>query len=273
MLGDRCNSKTNKDRTMSPQSSSLSSVSKKRRHESSSRSNGEELKVRQVGPLHSAVDNAELEKHYSFLPSSSLSTWQDRMVHHYHSHLYKEYVLADLTTRPGQVGLRWRTQDEVTRGKGYDTCGNKHCPSYQQEQSQIIKASSEDEEALLLIEYSTTSEPPATEQDELDRLEKVPPGLGLHDYEVPFEYAERGESKSELVKLRLCLRCAPLLFRTRNPVDCALAARRARLKFDKSEMHPFENTAAALDRSDSSLSSCTDRKRRRRRKKERRRKR
>lgn len=262
----------------SPPSSSLPSVAKKRRHESSrTSSNGGDMeKVRQVRPLHSAADDAELEKHYSFLPPSStstLSTWQDRMVQHYHSHLYKEYVLADLTTRPGQVGLRWRTQDEVKRGKGYQTCGNKHCPSYQDQQSQMVKARSKDEEALLLLEYSTTTEPPSTEQEEQDRLERVPPGLGLHDYEVPFAYVEHGESKSELVKLRLCLRCAPLLFRTRNPVNCALAARRARLKFEKSEMDPVESTAAALDKSDSSSSSSKDRKRRRRRKKERRRER
>ena len=51
------------------------------------------------------------------------------MVKHYLSHLDKEYVLADLTTRLGQVGLRWRTQDKVKRGKGQgqETCGNKHC--------------------------------------------------------------------------------------------------------------------------------------------------
>lgn len=263
---------------MSPPSSSLPSVAEKRRHKrsrSSRSSNCDDMEeVRQVRPLHSAADDAELEKHYSFLPSStSLSTWQDRMVQHYHSHLYKEYVLADLTTRPGQVGLRWRTQDEVKRGKGYETCGNKHCPSYQNQQSQMAKARSKEEEELLLLEYSTTTEPQSTEQDEQDRLERVPPGLGLHDYEVPFAYVEHGESKSELVKLRLCLQCAPLLFRTRNPGNCALAARRARTKFEKSEIDPLESTAAALDRSDSSSSSSKDRKRRRRRKKERRRKR
>ena len=49
------------------------------------------------------------------------------MVQQYHSHLYKEYVLADLTTRPGQVGLQWRTRAEVESGRGHTTCGNKFC--------------------------------------------------------------------------------------------------------------------------------------------------
>jgi len=55
----------------------------------------------------SNADRAELERHYTFLPKKyQIDKWQDRMVQQYHSHLYKEYVLADLTTRPvGQVGL------------------------------------------------------------------------------------------------------------------------------------------------------------------------
>lgn len=241
--------------------------------------------VRQVRPLHSAADVAELEKHYSFLPpTSSSSTWQDRMVQHYHSHLYKEYVLADLTTRPGQVGLRWRTQEEVKRGMGFETCGNKHCPSYQQQlqrhQTQIAHDSWNTDVALLqlLEEYSTTAELPTTEQEEQALLNKVPPGLGLHDYEVPFSYSEHGELKTELVKLRLCLQCAPLLFRTRDPASGALEARRARLRFERCETHPSETTSTApvkrdnnyrADRSDSSSSSSNERRKRRRRKKER----
>ncbi|KAL7523496.1 hypothetical protein ACHAXR_000208, partial [Thalassiosira sp. AJA248-18] len=61
------------------------------------------------------------------------STWQERMVQHYHSHLYKEYVLADLsrvtatTTSGGKVGLRWRTEKEVANGRGFRCCGNLMC--------------------------------------------------------------------------------------------------------------------------------------------------
>ena len=78
----------------------------------------------------SNADRAELERHYTFLPEKDqIDKWQDRMVQQYHSHLYKEYVLADLTTRPGQVGLQWRTSTraEVESGRGHTTCGNKFC--------------------------------------------------------------------------------------------------------------------------------------------------
>lgn len=44
------------------------------------------------------------------------------------------------------------------------------------------------------------------------RLKRLPYGIGLRDYEVHFAYVEHGEEKEELVKLRLCLRCAPKLF-------------------------------------------------------------
>jgi protein FRA10AC1 len=255
-----------------------------------------EVKVvttRQLRHLNSAADHAELERHYTFLPPSSnaKTCWQDRMVQHYHSHLYREYVLADLT-RPGQVGLRWRTQEEVKRGKGDVTCGNKQCPSYQQQQQQQISTGQTTAVDSLLV-YSR-SDPPTTEEEEETLLETVPPGSGLYDYEVPFTYQEHGTSKSELVKLRLCLRCAPLLFRTKDPIDCALAARRARMTFgpsvdiepgqgktqeasnDKNHTKKQQGSRRRLDSSSESLCSSDDdeepsRRRRRRRKKKRRR--
>ena len=50
------------------------------------------------------------------------------------------------------------------------------------------------------------------EKNEVARLESLPYGVGLHDYEVDFVYVEQQAKKRELVKARLCLRCAPLLF-------------------------------------------------------------
>ena len=50
------------------------------------------------------------------------------------------------------------------------------------------------------------------EKNEIARLETVPYGIGLHDYEVDFVYVEQQVKKRELVKVRLCLRCTPLLF-------------------------------------------------------------
>jgi len=57
------------------------------------------------------------------------STWQQRMVRQYHAHLYKEYVLADLSrvSDVGKVGLRWRTEGEVASGRGFRSCGNLMC--------------------------------------------------------------------------------------------------------------------------------------------------
>jgi len=77
----------------------------------------------------SDADRALLEERYEFVPSQSGtrdSTWQDRMVQRYNDGLYKEYALADLS-RPGQLGLRWRTRPEVMDGRGERSCGNKRC--------------------------------------------------------------------------------------------------------------------------------------------------
>ncbi|CAJ1897863.1 unnamed protein product [Cylindrotheca closterium] len=73
------------------------------------------------------ADQAILEEKYEFIPGKKKQTsWQDRMVERYQSGLYKEYALADLS-RPGKVGLRWRTKKEVLEGIGERTCGNKAC--------------------------------------------------------------------------------------------------------------------------------------------------
>ncbi len=64
------------------------------------------------------------------------TTWQERMVQKYHSHLYKSHVIADFSQQtkkhPNNIGLRWRIKAEVENGKGFETCGNKHCPCYYQ---------------------------------------------------------------------------------------------------------------------------------------------
>eukprot|EP00980_Cylindrotheca_fusiformis_P009909 scaffold2194_cov130-Cylindrotheca_fusiformis.AAC.5 len=119
----------------------------------------------------SAADHALLEDKYEFIPSEKKpNSWQDRMVERYHNGLYKEFALADLT-RPGKIGLRWRTKQEVIQGRGEKTCGNKKCQS----------------------------------KDDLITLE------------VPFTYMEAGISKKELVKLRLCSLCKPLVAVNSSP--------------------------------------------------------
>lgn len=238
------------------------------------------------------------------------STWQERMVKHYHSHLYKEYVLADLSHvySKGKVGLRWRTEGEVVNGRGFSSCGNLMCESgacskkttiessvlvdgsgkptseeagkaleiylqscarerrkiVDKQQQQLAKnhakkqhkhsknhhkhhrkhskhskekchgnnfhlqntspsinkpTTAHNHNPLVLLspsnndvptDHSSLKKQESKEQTRLARL--IPHGIGLHDYEVDFAYIEQGARKRELVKVRLCLRCAPLLF-------------------------------------------------------------
>ncbi|KAL7498993.1 hypothetical protein ACHAWT_010042 [Skeletonema menzelii] len=223
------------------------------------------------------------------------SSWQERMVQHYHSHLYKEYVLADLSRvlEIGKVGLRWRTEDEVKSGRGFRSCGNLKCQSACHNNLPI--SSTEKKEAYdavvrrsvgigvpenggkeplgVVLPLSTSSgagealdrylkscvrktltsddedsdsfedkrsrkrrkkskrqkrhhKHPGRdvslqdeERDEQKRLSQIPYGVGLYDYEVDFAYVEQNVSKRELVKVRLCLRCAPLLFAAKDVVS------------------------------------------------------
>jgi protein FRA10AC1 len=117
------------------------------------------------------ADHAALQARYTFLPSEEApASWQERMVQRYHSGLYKEFALADLS-RPGQLGLRWRTKQEVVDGRGELGCGNLQCRSSEK----------------------------------------------LVTMEVPFSYTENGAAKKELVKLRLCSTCQPLVRTTIRP--------------------------------------------------------
>jgi protein FRA10AC1 len=46
----------------------------------------------------------------------------------YYDKLFKEYCIADLTHFDrNKIGMRWRTEAEVVRGKGQFECGSKHC--------------------------------------------------------------------------------------------------------------------------------------------------
>ena len=240
-----------------------------------SSSRNKESKQRKMRSIVTPADYQELERHYQFLPESTEtshhppedssdrpSSWQERMVRKYHQHLYKEYVLADLSQacrpdtvplsstghrrRPsGQIGLRWRTAHEVKMGKGSRTCGNKHCPSLDlvHEKSQPCTREHNDMPSThekVIQDYLQGEAAPQTmtlqelEQREWQQLDKLPYGALQSDYEVPFTYVEQGVQKIELVKLRLCARCAPLLFLLRKrdkdvTVDTpALDARMAR---------------------------------------------
>ena len=52
----------------------------------------------------------------------------ERVAKKYEGKLFKEYAIPDLSRWDTQgVGLRWRTEKEVARGKGVDICGEKRC--------------------------------------------------------------------------------------------------------------------------------------------------
>jgi len=162
--------------------------------------------------------------------TAKTTTWQERMVARYDEHLYREYALADMRyARQGKLGLRWRTKREVIAGKGSSTCGNKHCPSLIGTDDDIDDNHDRNpiDVANAVREYQR--EPvPDTDREQRERLERVlPHGALQSDWEVPFEYVEQGRRKTELIKLRLCARCAPLLFLSKGePRPFLEAARR-----------------------------------------------
>lgn len=174
-----------------------------------------------------AAECAELARHYQFVPAAppppggdgrattTTTTWQERMVRHYHQHLYKEYVLADLRcASEGRLGLRWRTAPEVAQGKGSRTCGNKHCPSHTRPCDKDLPP------AIAANEPSSKRE-----RAERQRLLQMSYGDDQTEFEVPFSYHEHGHEKTELVKLRLCAKCAPLLCLSKGKRDPCLMAR------------------------------------------------
>lgn len=75
--------------------------------------------------------------------------------------------------------MRWRTKEEVLAGKGQFSCANLSCGNHE----------------------STLDENPDDPGGEVGDKE------GLQGFELMFEYVERGEEKSALVKVRVCDEC------------------------------------------------------------------
>jgi protein FRA10AC1 len=56
------------------------------------------------------------------------STWEKRLTKKYYDRLFKEYCLADLSKyKEKKIGMRWRIESEVIKGKGQFICGNIKC--------------------------------------------------------------------------------------------------------------------------------------------------
>ncbi|KAE9334398.1 hypothetical protein PF008_g13982 [Phytophthora fragariae] len=82
----------------------------------------------------SQTDLAVLKQQFQFIRDDEADAehgetdWQIRMSVLYYRQLFREYALADLSGyKEGKIGLRWRTEMEVVKGKGQFSCGNKHC--------------------------------------------------------------------------------------------------------------------------------------------------
>ncbi|XP_071690071.1 uncharacterized protein [Rutidosis leptorrhynchoides] len=77
------------------------------------------------------TDQDTLREGYRFIRSEEDdmdTSWEQRLVKRYYDKLFKEYCIADMSHyKTGKIGLRWRTEKEVTSGKGQFVCGNKHC--------------------------------------------------------------------------------------------------------------------------------------------------
>eukprot|EP01031_Cornospumella_fuschlensis_P040996 gene40996-50007_t len=79
-------------------------------------------------------DVEELRAHHEFVRDDEKDaklfseSWQTRMARRYYDQLYKEFAIIDLSRAElGQIGLRWRTKEEVVAGKGQSYCSNKRC--------------------------------------------------------------------------------------------------------------------------------------------------
>eukprot|EP01080_Neovahlkampfia_damariscottae_P011787 gene11787-5124_t len=72
-----------------------------------------------------------IKKEYKFVIENDddmESTWEKRTAKKYYDRLFKEYCLADLSKyKEKKIGLRWRIEPEVIKGKGQFICGNIKC--------------------------------------------------------------------------------------------------------------------------------------------------
>ena len=72
-----------------------------------------------------------IKKEYKFIFNEQddfESTWEKRTAKKYYERLFKEYCLADLSKyKEKKIGLRWRLESEVIKGKGQFICGNIKC--------------------------------------------------------------------------------------------------------------------------------------------------
>ncbi|UZJ51718.1 hypothetical protein CBS101457_001038 [Exobasidium rhododendri] len=119
---------------------------------------------------------------YRHAGSSGESGYEDEVAKRYYRHLFKEYAIADTKHyKSGNLALRWRSEDDVVDGIGQFTCANTRCEHHRQLQSSSTK--------LTPYEVNFAYQEPSRKGDEIGTEATL-------------------ESKSALVKIVLCPRCA-----------------------------------------------------------------
>jgi protein FRA10AC1 len=79
------------------------------------------------------TDREVLEAHHQFVrddiddEKNMHISWGVRLARKYYNQLYKEYAIVDLSRYKDIVGMRWRVESEVIRGKGQSMCAEKVC--------------------------------------------------------------------------------------------------------------------------------------------------
>ncbi|GAA5974546.1 hypothetical protein JCM5350_001184 [Sporobolomyces pararoseus] len=147
-----------------------------------------------------------LKERHQFVRSSEVDpstlSWEDQLASKYYDSLFKEFAIVNLKHwRTGQIGLRWRTEDEVLSGIGHLTCASMRC-SYHSPDPRIVAERQLAEEDEPLVVDPESSLP----------LVKT----ALEESEMNFGYMEEGEKKTTLVKVVLCRDCGKKLRRGRE---------------------------------------------------------
>ncbi|OCF43244.1 hypothetical protein I317_02954 [Kwoniella heveanensis CBS 569] len=159
--------------------------------------------------------------------TTSATTWEERVARSYESKLFKEFALIDLKHyKSKRLALRWRTAPEVISGIGESTCASLRCQYHQPPQASSsapgagaapLTASNlrfrdpDDIDAESSVRSSTRHTRRGRDRVDLDldldldEIERVMPPL--RSFELPFVYAEAGQRKETLVKVRLCPSC------------------------------------------------------------------
>ncbi|WRT65973.1 uncharacterized protein IL334_002924 [Kwoniella shivajii] len=136
-------------------------------------------------------------------------SWEERVARAYESKLFKEFALIDLKHyKSHSFALRWRTAEEVINGIGESTCASLRCkyhksPSDTNRSIDPSQLRFKDPDSSSIYTNTTTNARAYNRQSEEIEIQMPE----MRSFELPFVYAEGGERKEALVKVRLCGKC------------------------------------------------------------------